>query len=115
MLRDTRMSESILLTDDNFEREVSSSEVPILVDFWADWCGPCWIMNPILEEIAQDYRGKVKVGKLNVDENPKATSRHGIRSIPTLIIFKNGKPVDKIIGAFPKSHISKSIEGILNT
>src|ERR1700752_2526386 len=106
------MSESILLTDDNFEREVSSSEIPILVDFWADWCGPCWLMNPILEEIAQDYRGKVKVGKLNVDENPKATSPHGIRSIPTLIIYKNGKPIDKIIGAFLKSHIAKAIEGV---
>lgn len=108
------MGNSILLTDDNFEKEVSSSEVHILVDFWADWCGPCRIMSPILEEIAQDYQGKVKVGKLNVDENPKATSQHGIRSIPTLIIFKNGKPVDKIVGAFPKSHIAKAIEGVLN-
>src|ERR1700741_1715173 len=114
MLRDTRMSESILLTDDNFEREVSSSEIPILVDFWADWCGPCWIMNPILEEIAQDYRGKVKAGKLNVDKNPKATFQHGKKSIQTPIIFKNGKPIDKIIGAFPKSHIAKAIEGVPN-
>ena len=108
------MSNSILLTDDNFERELNSSEIPILVDFWANWCGPCRVISPIIEEVAQDYQGKIKVGKLNVDENPKATSRHGIRSIPTLIIFKDGKPLDKIIGAFPKSHIAKAIEGVLN-
>lgn len=84
------------------------------MDFWADWCGPCRVISPIIEEIAQDHQGKVKVGKLNVDENPRASSRQGIRSIPTLIILKDGKPVDKIVGAFPKSHIAKTIEGVLN-
>ena len=108
------MNNSISLTDDNFEKEVNSSGVPILVDFWANWCGPCLVISPIIEEIAQEYPGKIKVAKLNVDENPRATSRHGIRSIPTLIIFKDGKPVDKIVGAFPKSHIAKAIEGVLN-
>lgn len=108
------MSDSILLTDDNFEKEVSSSEAPIIVDFWADWCGPCRVMSPIIEEIAQDYLGKIKVAKLNVDENTGVTSQHGIRSIQTLIILKDGKPVHKIVGAFPKSHITKAIEGVLN-
>ena len=108
------MSESILLTDDNFEEAISGSEVPILVDFWADWCGPCRVVSPIVEEIAEEYKGKLKVGKLNVDENPKSTHRHGIRSIPTLIIFKDGEPVGKIIGAVPKSHIVETIEGVLN-
>jgi thioredoxin 1 len=109
-----QMSASILLTDDNFENEISSSEVPVLVDFWAKWCGPCRIVSPIIEEIAEDYKGKIKVAKLNVDENPKVTYLNGIRSIPTLIIFKDGKPVDKILGAAPKSHIVEVIEDVLN-
>jgi thioredoxin len=108
------MNNSILLTDDNFENEVFSRETPVLVDFWAEWCGPCRRVGPIVEEIAEEYGGKLKVGKLNVDENPAATSMYGIRSIPTLIVFKDGKPVDKIIGAVPKSHIVEVIERALN-
>jgi thioredoxin 1 len=108
------MSEPILLTDDNFEIEVLSSQVPVLVDFWAEWCGPCRIVSPMLEELAEDYRGIIKIGKLNVDENPGATSLNQIRSIPTLILFKDGEPVDKIIGAVPKSRLVDLIEGALN-
>ena len=94
-----QMSGSILLTDENFENEVTSSQVPVLVDFWAEWCGPCRTVGPIIEGIAEEYSGKLKVGKLNVDENQKSTYRYGIRSIPTLIIFKDGKPLNKIIGS----------------
>ncbi|MGH7800503.1 MAG: thioredoxin [Thermodesulfobacteriota bacterium] len=108
------MSGSILLTDENFENEVTSSQVPVLVDFWAEWCGPCRTVGPIIEEIAEEYSGKLKVGKLNVDENQKSTYRYGVRSIPTLIIFKDGKPLNKIIGALPKGHIVEVIEGALS-
>jgi len=93
------MSGPILLTDENFENEVTGSQVSVLVDFWAEWCSPCRTVGPIIEEIAEEYSGKLKVGKLNVDENQKSTYRYGIRSIPTLIVFKDGKPVDKIIGS----------------
>jgi thioredoxin 1 len=108
------MQQSISLTDDNFEKELGDSKIPVLVDFWANWCGPCRMISPIIEEIAEDYRDKVRVTKLNVDENPMATSRYGVRSIPTLIIFKDGEPAEKIIGAVPKRHIVEIIEGVLN-
>lgn len=108
------MGKPILLTDDNFENEVFKSQVPVLVDFWAEWCGPCRMIAPVIEEIAEDYQGIVKVGKLNVDENPGATSLHEIRSIPTLIVFSDGKPVDRIIGVVPKGRIVEMIEGVLN-
>lgn len=108
------MGKPILLTDDNFENEVFKSQVPVLVDFWAEWCGPCRMIAPVIEEIAEDYQGIVKVGKLNVDENPGATSLHEIRSIPTLIVFSDGKPVDRIIGVVPKGRIVEMIEGVLS-
>ncbi len=107
------MSGLLLLTDANFENEVTSSKVPVLVDFWAEWCGPCRTVGPIIEEIAEEYSGKLRVGKLNVDENQISPYRYGIRGIPTLIIFKDGEPVDKIIGALPKSHIVERIESVL--
>jgi thioredoxin 1 len=97
-------------TDANFDEKVLSSELPVLVDFWAEWCGPCRMIGPIVEEISKEYSGKAVVGKLNVDENPQVASNYGIRSIPTLLVFKNGQLVDKIVGAVPKTSIVSKIE-----
>ena len=91
------MSKTIVLNDDNFESEVLNSEIPVLVDFWAEWCGPCRALAQVIEEIAEDYGGKLKVGKLNVDENPGAPSAYDVRSIPTLIVFKDGAGLDCIV------------------
>lgn len=97
-------------TDANFDEKVLSSELPVLVDFWAEWCGPCRMIGPIVEEISKEYSGKALVGKVNVDENPQIASNYGIRSIPTLLVFKNGQIVDKIVGAVPKTSIVSKIE-----
>lgn len=107
------MSKEITLTDDNFKSEVLESDVPVLVDFWATWCGPCRMVGPIVEEIADDYDGKAKVGKVNTEDNAKITGEYGIISIPTLIFFKDGKPVDQIIGAVPKDAITKKLDALL--
>ena len=101
--------EIIILSDGNFETEVINSEVPVLVDFWAPWCGPCRAVAPIVEEISSTYAGQVKVGKLNVDENPSTTMKFGIRSIPTLIVFKGGEAFEQIIGAVPKGEIERAV------
>lgn len=101
------------LSDSTFENEVLKSEAPVLVDFWAPWCGPCRILAPVVEEIATSYLGRIKVGKLNVDDNQDTTMAYGIRSIPTLIIFKGGKALDQIIGAVPKSEIEKMVKKAL--
>ena len=101
------------LNDSTFESEVLRSEAPVLVDFWAPWCGPCRILAPVVEEIATSYSGRLKVGKLNVDDNQETTMTYGIRSIPTLIIFKNGKALDQIIGAVPKSEIERMVKKAL--
>jgi thioredoxin len=93
------------ITDANFEKEVLQSEKPVLVDFWAVWCGPCKMIAPVVEEIAKEYDGKLKVGKMDVDNNPEASMRLGIRSIPTLMVFKGGKVVEQIIGAVPKRNL----------
>ena len=104
-------SEAILeISDSNFESEVVNSDVPVLVDFWAPWCGPCRAIAPLVEEISSSYAGKIKVGKMNVDDNQATTMKFGIRSIPTIIMFKGGEAVDQIIGAVPKAEIERVVE-----
>ncbi len=103
------------VTDQDFEKEVLKSEVPVLVDFWAPWCGPCRIIGPVIDEIAQEMKGKVKVCKMNVDENPVTPGKYGIRAIPTLIIFKNGEPVEIIVGAVSKNIIVNALNKTLSS
>lgn len=103
------MGKTIVLNDANFDATINSDK-PVLVDFWAEWCGPCKMIGPIVEELAGDYEGKAVVGKLNVDENPDVTARFGIRSIPTLLVFKGGQIVDKQVGAVPKSVLAQKLE-----
>lgn len=107
------MSATAQVTDSTFKQEVLDSEVPVLVDFWAPWCGPCRMVAPVVEEIADQYDGKVKVVKLNTDENPNVASQYGIRSIPTLMIFKGGQRVDMVVGAVPKTTLSNTLEKYL--
>jgi len=104
-----------IVTDQNFEKEVLKAEVPVLVDFWAAWCGPCKVIAPIIDEIAEELEGKVKVCKINVDENPITPGKYGIRAIPTLIIFKNGEPIDVIVGAVSKSVILNALNKALSS
>lgn len=104
----------ITITDDNFNTEVLKSDKPVLIDFWAVWCGPCKMIAPIVEELAAEYEGKIKVGKLDVDNNQQSAINYGVRSIPTLLIFKGGKVVDTIIGAVPKVHIKQKLDAVLN-
>ena len=106
------MSE-ITLNNSNFDQEVLNSEVPVLVDFWAVWCGPCRAIAPIIEELAKEYAGKIKVGKVNVDENNELASRFNVMSIPTMKFFKNGKIVNEIIGAAPKPQFEDAIKKLL--
>lgn len=98
------------VTDEKFDEEVIRSDLPVLVDFWAPWCGPCLSIAPAVEELAKEYSGRIKVGKMNVDENPDTPSTFGIRGIPTLILFKGGKAVNQIVGAVPKVSLKKMIE-----
>ena len=103
----------ISINDDSFEETVLSSPLPVLVDFWAPWCAPCLITGPILEELAEEFEGRVLVTKFNVDEGSRTPAQYGIMAIPTLIIFKDGKEVDRVIGAFPKSVLEAKVEAVL--
>ena len=101
---------TIEITDASFKSEVTESPIPVLVDFWAPWCGPCKMIAPVLEEIANEYNGKVKVVKINIDENQTTPTNYGVRSIPTLILFKDGNEVEKIIGAQSKENLKQMID-----
>lgn len=103
----------VTVTDANFEEEVVKSTMPVLVDFWAEWCGPCKMQNPILEEAAKEYEGKVKIAKLNVDENPATAGKYGIMSIPTLLLFKGGNIVKQMIGVQSKETLSNEFDKVI--
>lgn len=105
----------VALTDQNFEEEVLGSKVPVLVDFWAEWCMPCRMIAPIIDELAEEFEGKIRVGKLNVDENPATAQKYGIMSIPTLIIFKNGTIVEQIVGVQRKQVLEEKINRLLSS
>ncbi|MDQ7782384.1 MAG: thioredoxin [Desulfomonilaceae bacterium] len=100
------------VTDEDFDQEILQSDVPALVDFWAAWCGPCRTVGPVVEELAGEYVGKVKVAKLNVDDNKQTPTKYGVRGIPTLMLFKDGQVVDQIVGAVPKSRIKEILDKV---
>ena len=103
------MAKAIEITDSNFQ-DIINSEKPVLVDFWAEWCGPCKMIGPVVEELASDYEGKAVIGKVDVDNNPEVSAKFGIRSIPTLLVFKGGEIVDKQVGAVPKGVLSQKLD-----
>ena len=104
------MGQPLHVNDDNFKQEVLESDIPVVIDFWAPWCGPCRMIAPIIEEMATDYNGKAKMCKVDVDTSQQTAMQYGIRSIPTVLIFKNGEVVESIIGAVPKHRIVESLE-----
>jgi thioredoxin 1 len=107
------MSEPIAVTDANFQSEVLESKLPVLIDFWAAWCGPCRMIAPIVEELSSEYEGRAKICKLDVDTEQKTAAEFGVRSIPTLLIIKDGKVADQLIGAVPKDQISEKLDAVL--
>jgi thioredoxin 1 len=113
LTKENLMADIMQVTDGDFEQEILKADTPALVDFWAAWCGPCRAIAPVVEELAKDYAGKLKVAKMNVDENSKTPVKYGIRAIPTLILFKNGNVMDQITGAVSKSQIDNAIKKML--
>ncbi len=107
------MSNAKAVTDAEFKTEVLDSTVPVLVDFWATWCGPCQIMGPVIDALAGEYEGRVRIMKLNVDENPQTPAQYGVRGIPTLIVFKGGAEVQRIVGAQPKGNVDEVLKKVL--
>ena len=108
------MAKALEVTDNTFDQEVLHSTQPVLVDFWAVWCGPCKAIAPIVEELAGEYAGKLKVMKLDVDDNPRTATTYGVQSIPTLLVFKDGKPAERIVGAVPKKVIVDKVQGLVS-
>ena len=109
------MSDELLhVNDSNFQSEVLESDVPTLVDFWAPWCAPCLIIGPVIEELAGEYKGKLKVAKMNVDESPATPGQYGIRGIPTVILFKGGQVADQVVGVVPKAHLKSMIDKVVS-
>jgi thioredoxin 1 len=107
------MADLLAVSDDSFEREVLQSSTPVLIDFWAPWCAPCRAIAPVVEELAREYAGRLKVVKMNVDDNPRTPVRYGVRGIPNLIIFKNGDVKEQIVGAVPKAQLVKAVDRVL--
>ncbi len=110
----THNTSYLTLTDQNFQQEVIENSEPVLVDFWATWCGPCQVMNPVIQDLAREYAGQVTVGKVNVDEQPQTAAHYGIQSIPTIKFFRNGQIVDQVIGAVPKNVLVDKLNEVLN-
>ena len=107
------MSEPVTIEDSNFDEVVLQAKIPVLVDFWAPWCGPCRMVAPVVDELAEEYEGRVSFGKVNVDESPNVARKFGVMSIPTLIIFKDGKPVSNIVGFRPKDELKQNLDASL--
>ena len=107
------MGNVLEISDQTFDQEVINSATPVLIDFWAPWCGPCKAIAPVVEEVAGTYAGRLKVVKMNVDDNPQTPSRYGVRGIPNLILFKRGQVADQIVGAVPKAHLVRAIDSAL--
>ncbi len=108
------MTQPIDVTDITFETEVLNSELPVLTDFWAPWCGPCRAIGPVVEELAAEYAGRLKVSRVNIDENPRTPARYGVQGIPNLILFQNGEAKQQIVGAVPKAQLVQAVESVLD-
>ena len=108
------MSKPVTIEDSNFDEVVVQAKTPVLVDFWAPWCAPCRMVAPVVDELAEEYEGRVSFGKVNVDQSPKIASQYGVMSIPTLIFFKDGKPISNIVGFRPKAELKQSLDNVLD-